>query len=76
MAVYRDKRRAARLWVLDISYIDRRTGARKRHFRNAKLQTADGARSEERMLLVTLTAKGFIPEREDVENSEPRRCSR
>lgn len=66
MAVYRDKRRPTRPWVLDISYIDRRTGRRRRYFRNAKLQTAEGARSEERMLLVTVTEKGFIPEPEDV----------
>ncbi len=66
MAAYRDKRRPARPWVIDISYIDRRTGKRTRYFRNAKLQTADGARSEERMLLVTLTEKGFIPEPADV----------
>ncbi|MGH7297355.1 MAG: tyrosine-type recombinase/integrase [Polyangiaceae bacterium] len=69
MAAYRDKRRPARPWVLDISYIDRRTGKRKRYFRNAKLQTAEGARSEERMLLVTLTEKGFIPEPSDLVGS-------
>ena len=66
MAAYRDKRRASRPWVIDISYIDRRNGKKKRFFRNATLQTADGARSEERMLLVTLTGKGFIPRPEDV----------
>jgi integrase len=66
MAAYRDKRRSMRPWVLDISYVDRRTGRRTRYFRNAKLQTAEGARSEERMLLVTLTEKGFIPEPEDM----------
>jgi integrase len=66
MAVYRDKRRSTRPWVIDISYVDRRAGHRRRYFRNAKLQTADGARAEERMLLVTLTEKGFIPDPEDV----------
>jgi integrase len=69
MAVYRDKRRPARPWVIDISYIDRRIGKRTRFFRNAKLQTSDGARSEERMLLVTLTEKGFIPEPTDAGRS-------
>jgi integrase len=66
MAVYRDKRRSTRPWVIDISYVDRRTGHRKRYFRNAKLQTAEGARSEERRLIVTFTEKGFVPEPEDV----------
>jgi hypothetical protein len=85
MAAYRDKRRPGRPWVIDISYIDRRTGRRTRYFRNAKLQTADGSRSEERMLLVTLTEKGFIPEPVDVveksderaeeSRSRPTRCA-
>jgi integrase len=44
MAVYRDKRRSTRPWVIDISYIDRRTGERARYFRNASLQTSAGAR--------------------------------
>lgn len=71
MAAYRDKRRTTRPWVIDISYVDRRIGKRRRYFRNAKLQTAEGARSEERMLLVTLTEKGFIPEPADtVEGGE------
>jgi integrase len=69
MAAYRDKRRTTRPWVIDISYVDRRIGKRRRFFRNAKLQTAEGARSEERMLLVTLTEKGFIPEPADVAGS-------
>ncbi len=67
MAACRDKRRASRFWVIDISYIDRRSEKKKRFFRNAKLQTAEGARSEERMLLVTLTGKEFIPRPEDIE---------
>jgi integrase len=66
MATYRDNRRAARPWVIDISFVDRRTGKKVRYFRNAKLQTADGARAEERKLLVTYTEKGFIPGPEDV----------
>jgi hypothetical protein len=70
MAACRDKRRSTRPWVLDISYVDRRSGERRRYFRNAKLQTAEGARSEERMLLVTLTEKGFIPEPTDVGSGE------
>ena len=69
MAVYRDKRRPTRPWVIDISYIDRRTGKRTRYFRNAKLQTAEGARTEERMLLVKLAEKGFIPQPEDLAES-------
>lgn len=71
MAAYRDKRRVSRPWVIDITYVDRRSGKKKRYFRNAKLQTADGARAEERMLLVTLAEKGFIPGPEDVDESEP-----
>ena len=70
MAVYRDKRRSTRPWIVDISYIDRRSGERQRYFRNAKLQTADGARAEERMLLVVLAEKGFIPDPRDLTESE------
>lgn len=73
MAAYRDKRRAQRPWVLDISYTDRRTGKRKRFFRNATLQTADGARSEERALLVVLAERGFIPEPKDVAVDDAKR---
>ncbi|MCA9585813.1 MAG: site-specific integrase [Myxococcales bacterium] len=65
MPVHRDTRRKNRPWVIDISYVDRRTGKKVRYFRNAKLQTADGARAEERQLLVVLTEKGFIPTAKD-----------
>jgi integrase len=66
MAVYRDKRRSTRPWVIDISYIDRRTGKRARYFRNASLQTSAGARSEERSRLVTLAEKGFLVGTKDI----------
>jgi integrase len=71
MAAYRDKRRSTRPWVIDISYIDRRTGKRTRYFRNASLQTAAGARSEERSLLVMLAEKGFFPGTKGVDENIP-----
>lgn len=73
MAVYRDTRRASRPWVIDITYVDRRTGKKVRYFRNAKLQTADGARSEERTLLGAYAVKGYIPGPGDV-IEEPKRA--
>jgi hypothetical protein len=72
MAVYRDKRRAARPWVIDISYIDRRTGKRARYFRNASLQTSAGARSEERSRLVMLADTGFLAGTKDPGESAQR----
>lgn len=63
MAVYRDKRRAKRPWVIDISGTDRRTGKPVRYFRNAKCQTADAARAEERALLRYLAEHGHFPEK-------------
>ena len=72
MAAYRDKRRPQRPWVLDITYVDKRTGKKCRYFRNAKCQTADGARAEERSLLVLYAEKGFIPTRAELAPEPPK----
>lgn len=71
MTVHRDKRRKGRPWVVDITYVDRRNGKKRRYYRNAKLQTADGARSEDRMLLAKYAELGFIPEPEAEHASTP-----
>ncbi|WP_235879967.1 tyrosine-type recombinase/integrase [Polyangium aurulentum] len=62
MTVRRDPRRPGRPWIIDFTYKDTRTGEKKRYFRNALLQTADGARKEERRLLATIAEKGHLPD--------------
>ncbi len=60
MAVRRDDRRPGRPLFLDISYRDK-SGRRRRHRRDAVLQTMAGARAEERRLLVHLAEQGELP---------------
>lgn len=71
MTVRRDPRRPGRPWIIDFSYKDARTGAKKRYFKNATLQTADGARKEERRLLATVAEKGFLPDQADGAELKP-----
>lgn len=66
MSVKRDKRRPERPWIIDIPYKDARTGKRRRYYKNARLQTGDGARREERLLLTMLAEKGYIPDQPEV----------
>ncbi|WP_437723702.1 tyrosine-type recombinase/integrase [Sorangium sp. So ce861] len=70
MTVRRDHRRPEGPWIIDFSYKDARTGEKKRYFRNAILQTADGARKEERRLLATIAEKGYLPDQ--VNEAEPK----
>jgi len=67
MSVKRDERRPSRPWIIDIPYKDARTGKRRRYFKNARLQTADGARREDRLLLTILAEKGYIPDLPEVD---------
>jgi integrase len=62
MTARRDERRPGRPWVIDISYVDSRTGQRRRYYRNAKKQYQEGARQEDRRLGGQLDELGYIPD--------------
>lgn len=80
MSVRRVTRRNALHWVIDIRYVDRRTGCRARYRHDAAVQTSTSAHAEERRLLVELAERGFIATPEELRAanraSEPPATSR
>ncbi len=63
MGVRTERRRGKPRMVIDISYIDARTGEKGRYRKDAQVQTKGWAQAEERRLLAQLGRDGFLPDR-------------